>query len=143
MSYCAKCGAMTQPSDAHCRACGAPVSPVPALGVTYQTQGPPGAPAQVTRHGPDLGKPIEQSTAIVALILNILIWPGLGSLVGGEQVGWAQGFLALFAVLLIVTIIGMVVGIPLWVGMWAWGIVTGVQLIQRATAQTQARLAHR
>jgi hypothetical protein len=141
MAYCAKCGAMTQPGDAHCRACGASLVPLPQTGVTYQTQGPPGAPAHVAYHGPDLGRPIEQGTAIIALILNIIIWPGLGSLIAGEQVGWIQGFLTLFGLVLVLTIFGIVVGVPLMVGMWIWGIVTGAQLIQRAGAQQQARYA--
>lgn len=141
MAYCAKCGAMTDVGAAFCRGCGSPVAPAAAPGVTYQTQGPPGAPAVVTRHGQDLGKPIEQSTAILALVLNIIVWPGLGSLIAGENVGWAQGFLNLLGLLLIFTIIGLFLGIPLMIGMWIWGIVTGVQLINRANAQQQARLA--
>ena len=146
MAYCGKCGAMTQPGDAHCRGCGSPLPAEVPGSVTYQTQGPIGAPAQVAYgQAPPLpahlGKPIEQSTAILALVLNIIIWPGLGSLIAGENVGWTQGLLNLLGLVLIFTLIGMIIGIPLMIAMWVWGIVTGVQLIQRAGTQQQARLA--
>ena len=144
MAYCAKCGATTQPGDAHCRSCGAPLAAEAPGGVTYSTQGPVGAPAQVAYAPPaplppHLGKPIEQSTAILALVLNIIVWPGLGSLIAGENVGWTQGLLNLLGLVLIFTIIGMIIGIPLMIAMWVWGIVTGVQLINRAGAQQQFR----
>lgn len=139
MAYCAKCGAMLQSGDAYCRACGSPAPPL-VPGFVYSTQGPPGAYATPTVYGP-LGKPLEQSTAIVALVLNIVIWPGLGSLIAGESVGWAQGFLHLLGVVLTITLFFFYIGIPLMIAMWVWGIITGVQLINRATAQREARLA--
>ena len=78
----------------------------------------------------------SQAIAIVALLLNIVVWPGLGSLVGGRiGEGLAQGLLFLLGVFLFFTIILIPVSILLWLGMWIWGIVTGVQLLQRANAQ--------
>lgn len=66
--------------------------------------------------------------AVVALLLNILIWPGLGSLVGGRNAGWAQGFIFLAGIPLTIILIG----IPMLIGAWVWGIVTGVDLINNA-----------
>lgn len=77
---------------------------------------------------------VTQGMAIAALVLNILIWPGLGSLVAGRQVGWAQGFLALGGLILLLTIILFFVGIPMMIAAWIWGLVTGIQLIQEAGA---------
>lgn len=78
--------------------------------------------------------PVSQAVAIVALLLNILIWPGLGSLIAGEQVGWAQGFLMLGGVFLAIILIG----IPMMLGAWIWGIITGVELLRRSESQPRA-----
>ena len=71
----------------------------------------------------------SQTVAIVALILNIIIMPGLGTLVGGriKEGVWqlilffVGGFLSIF-----------LVGIPLVIAAWIWGIVSGVRLIQES-----------
>ncbi|MGB0652592.1 MAG: hypothetical protein ACPGQL_05280 [Thermoplasmatota archaeon] len=83
------------------------------------------------------GRPVSQGIAIVALILNIMVWPGLGSLIAGEQIGWAQGFLYLLGLFLtifgwILFIVGGFIGIALLIGVWIWGIVTGIDLIRRS-----------
>lgn len=78
------------------------------------------------------GKP-SQGIAIVALILNILIFPGLGSLIGGRtKTGIWQIVLIVVSVILDITIIGLIIGIPLGIGVWIWGIVTGVQLVKES-----------
>jgi hypothetical protein len=72
--------------------------------------------------------------AIVGLILNVLILPGLGSLIGGRiRVGIWQ---------IVLTVIGFVlwgfeiangyISIPIIAVAWIWGIVTSVSMIQEA-----------
>jgi hypothetical protein len=108
--YCAHCGSPT----------GTPGTPAPATAPVHHTP----------THVPPGAHPLpSQGLAVAALILNILIWPGLGSLIAGEQVGWAQGFLFLLGVILAFVLIG----IPIMIAVWVWGIVTGVQLVQRAS----------
>jgi len=86
--------------------------------------------------------PPTQAIAIVALCLNLLIWPGLGSLVASRiGIGLTQGFLMLLGLILTITIIGMIVGIPLMIAMWIWGLVTGIQLIQASSAARPAAFA--
>ncbi|MBD3252548.1 hypothetical protein GF386_02355 [Candidatus Pacearchaeota archaeon] len=86
-------------------------------------------------------KKITQGLAIVSLILNILILPGLGTLIGGKTKDGTYQliiFLGSFLIgfLLTVTIIGAVIGIPLIIigpiAAWIWGIVSGVQLIEES-----------
>lgn len=88
----------------------------------------------------------DQTLAIVGLILNILILPGLGSLIGGRtQEGIWQlvlvvgGAILMFVgMLLIIILIGFVIiplaGLAMLAG-WAWGIVTGVQMVQAAQSR--------
>jgi len=84
-------------------------------------------------------KKISHELAIVCLILNIILLPGLGSLIGGKtkEGSWQIILLlggAILGILLTITIIGAIIGIPLlfgWpVAAWIWGIITGVRLIQ-------------
>ena len=83
----------------------------------------------------------EQSIAILALILNIVILPGLGSLIGGKtKVGVWQIVLFLgglvFGAFLTFSVFGAFVGIPLMIlgpiVSWVWGIVTGAKLVREA-----------
>ena len=75
----------------------------------------------------------SQGIAIVGLLLNILILPGLGSLIGGKTTaGVLQLVLSLIGLGLIFTLIGAVVGIPLLIAMWIWALVTGIQLIKES-----------
>jgi len=74
------------------------------------------------------GKP-SQAIAIVALILNIIILPGLGSLIGGKT---KEGVWQLVLVLVGIPLSIILIGIPMIVAGWIWGIVTGVKLIQES-----------
>jgi len=71
----------------------------------------------------------SQGIAIAALLLNILIMPGLGTLVGG-RIGTGITQLVLFIVGIPLSMI--IIGIPLIIGVWIWGLVTGIQLIKEA-----------
>ena len=74
-------------------------------------------------------KKISQGLAIVALILNILILPGLGTLIAGRiKTGIWQLVLAIISIPLIFILIG----IPILIAVWIWGIVTGIQLIKES-----------
>jgi len=132
MAFCPQCGAPSANGGAYCTQCGATLAPATAAAHAYaplpaaaaapmSTPPPYGAPAAAAQH--------TQGIAIVALILNILIWPGLGSLVAGRQVGWAQGFLFLFGIPLSIILIG----IPMLIGAWIWALMTGIQLVQASS----------
>ncbi len=70
-----------------------------------------------------------QGIAIAALLLNILVLPGLGSIIGGRtKVGIWQ--LVLFVVGIPLAFV--IIGIPLMIAMWIWALVTGIEIIQSA-----------
>lgn len=84
----------------------------------------------------------DQTLAIVGLILNIVIMPGIGSIVGGrvkEGIWQLVLFIGsiIVGLLLIITIIGMIIGIPILIfgmmGAWIWALVTGIQMVQEAS----------
>ena len=84
---------------------------------------------------------VHESIAIVALILNILILPGLGTLIGGriKEGIWQIALLvgsAIIGIFLSLTVVLMPVGIPLIflgaLAAWIWGIVSGIQLVREA-----------
>ena len=148
MAYCTHCGAPLGPGANFCGGCGragpsahrpaapgaaayAPAAPapvqasatVPGYAPPYGVPIPPQAPAPPART-------VTEGMGVAALILNILVWPGLGSLVAGAQVGWAQGFLCLGGLLLTITLVGAILGVPMMIGAWIWGLVSGIRLAQ-------------
>jgi len=68
-------------------------------------------------------------TAIAGLLVNILILPGLGSIIGGKT---KSGVIQLILFIVGIPLSFLLIGIPLVIAMWIWGIVTGVELIQEA-----------
>ena len=83
----------------------------------------------------------DKTVAIVALILHIIIMPGLGTLIGGrtKEGIWQLVLLfggAIIGILLIVSVVLLPLGIILVIFgpliAWIWGIVSGVRLIQES-----------
>lgn len=81
----------------------------------------------------------DNTLAIVGLILNLILLPGLGSIVGGKikEGIWQLVILfgsVLLSLILFVTIIGIPVAILLIIGgpiaAWVWGLITGIQMIK-------------
>jgi len=72
-----------------------------------------------------------QGIAIAALILNLLILPGLGTLIAGRnRTGAWQLVLFLVGIPLILIFVGIIMMLVAWI----WGILTGVQLIRESEA---------
>jgi TM2 domain-containing membrane protein YozV len=74
----------------------------------------------------------EKSMAIVGLILNILILPGLGTLIGGGPSLKKTGIIQLVVALVSIPLMLVLIGIISYLAMWIWGIVTGIQMVQTA-----------
>lgn len=85
-----------------------------------------------------------KTLAILALILNLIILPGVGSIVGGRvktgiwQIALSVGgiVIIIMGAILTATILLAIIGIPLIVigalmpaAAWIWGLVTGIQLL--------------
>lgn len=71
----------------------------------------------------------SQGIAIAALLLNILVMPGLGSLIGGKT---TEGIVQLLLFVFGVPLSFLLIGIPLVMVAWIWGLVVGIQLIKEA-----------
>ena len=90
---------------------------------------------------------ITQNVALAGLLLNILLLPGLGSIVGKRtHDGIIQLVLALSGGITIVigfiislTVVGAIIGLPMMIvgsimpiGAWIWGLITGIQMLEDA-----------
>jgi hypothetical protein len=86
----------------------------------------------------------SKTLAIIGLLINILILPGLGSIIGGRTkegiwqlvLLFISGLFILFGIPLSLIIIGIpmiILGSILSLGVWVWSIYTGVQMIQAAS----------
>jgi len=74
----------------------------------------------------DENKP-HRANAIGGLVINVLFWPGLGTIIGGEtKIGVWQ--MVLFAIGAILSFI--LIGIPLAIGIWIWALVSSINQIK-------------
>ncbi|MFH1331739.1 MAG: hypothetical protein ABIH63_00450 [archaeon] len=72
--------------------------------------------------------------AIAGLIINIVLLPGLGSVIAGKtKTGLWQLLLIVLGIVFTLTVIGAIIGVPLIFIAWIWGIVTGVQVVKEAS----------
>ncbi len=74
-------------------------------------------------------KKVSQSMAIAALLLNVLLMPGLGTIIAGRT---SEGLLQIILLVVGLALSFFLVGIPIVILVWIWGLVTGVQLIKEA-----------
>ena len=79
-----------------------------------------------------LNRPVkkqDKALAIVGLVLNIVVLPGLGSIIGGRT---KIGIIQLVLFVISIPLMFILIGIPLAFGIWIWGIVTGVEMIRES-----------
>lgn len=91
---------------------------------TNQTK-PPSKPPLMA----DNGREITHDRAILALILNIIVLPGLGTLVAGNT---NIGLIQLILFLVGIPLSFILIGIPLMIGMWVWALITGIDLLNKS-----------
>ncbi|MBS3168032.1 hypothetical protein J4216_02840 [Candidatus Woesearchaeota archaeon] len=75
------------------------------------------------------GKKPDKTLAIIGLLINVLIFPGLGTIIGGKT---KTGIIQLVLMVVSIPLMLVLIGFLLAFGIWIWGIVSGVQLIQEA-----------
>ncbi len=73
---------------------------------------------------------ISQGMVIAALLLNILIIPGLGTLIAGRK---NPGITQLVLAIISIPLMFVLIGIPLLIGVWVWALVTSINLIKEAS----------
>lgn len=72
---------------------------------------------------------ITRDRAILGLVLNIVVLPGVGTLVGGRT---NEGVIQLVLFLVGIPLIFVLVGVPLMIGMWIWALITGIDMVNKA-----------
>ena len=125
---CPRCSTTVNYADGFspiCPSCGFAGSGSPPAAVATPSSAPQ----------PTAAKPPNLGLAIAALVVNVVVWPGLGTMIGGRiGLGLGQGFLMLGGLIMTITIILMPIGIPAMIGAWVWALVTGIQMVQAAQA---------
>lgn len=71
----------------------------------------------------------SKGIAIAALILNVLLLPGLGSIIAGRT---TEGIIQLVLTLIGIPLSLFLVGIPLIIAAWIWALVTSIQVLQES-----------
>jgi len=69
--------------------------------------------------------------AVIALLLNILIVPGIGSVIAGRiRSGIIQILLAVIGFFLWLTVMGNIAGIFMLIVAWVWALITGINIVK-------------
>lgn len=71
----------------------------------------------------------SQGIAIAGLLVNVLVIPGLGSIIGGRT---NEGIIQLILFLVGIPLSFVLIGIPIVFASWVWALVTGIQLVKDA-----------
>src|SRR3989339_1031474 len=140
---CSECGKEMSDNAVSCPNCGAPVKNV-------MSQGTSGTAGGQTKYCAGCGKQMHISAttcphcgfvsipkvssagAIVGIIINIIFWPGLGTIIGGDVgIGVIQMAMYFFAWLCILTFFGAIIGIPLAFAMWIWALVSSINQLRK------------
>lgn len=79
------------------------------------------------KRGSEKKKKDTKTMAILGLILNLIILPGLGTIVGGET---KKGVWQLVLFLIGIPLTFIIIGIPLMIGVWIWALVTSIQQLK-------------
>lgn len=102
-----------------------PKKSAPKKSVSKRVTAKPAARAVAKPSSPK--KKCSKALPIIGLIINILIAPGLGTLIGDGKKrlrnGLIQLILSIVAWALILTMVGAIIGAPLLFAMWIWSIV--------------------
>ncbi len=72
---------------------------------------------------------ISECLAVVCLILNILVLPGLGSLIGRKT---TAGVWQIVLFIIGIPLCLILIGIPMILASWIWGISTGVRIVRES-----------
>ena len=129
LSICVKIGTMaakTQSAKKATKVTKKTVAPVVLTPVVTPVEAPvvtPVASAASTEPAKD------KTMAIVGLVLNILIIPGLGTLIAGGPELKKTGIWQLVLAIVSVPLMFVFIGIPIYFAVWIWGIVTGVKML--------------
>ena len=75
----------------------------------------------------DSDKSNKKTLAIVGLIINIFVLPGLGTIIGGET---SKGITQLVLFIVSIPLMLILIGIPLAIAMWIWALVTSINQIK-------------
>ena len=71
----------------------------------------------------------DKTLQIVGLILNILILPGLGTIIGGGEKRRNRGIIQLVLFLIGIPLAFVIIGGFLMFAMWVWALVDGIQMV--------------
>ncbi len=70
----------------------------------------------------------DKTLAIVGLILNVLVLPGLGTIVWGDT---KKGVTQLVLFIIGIPLSLILIGIPLLIGVWIWALISSIDKVKQ------------
>jgi len=75
-------------------------------------------------------KKVSPTRAILTLIINVLILPGLGTIVAKQyKKGTWQKILSLISL----PLMWVIIGFPIFIAVWIWALITSIKIIEKAS----------
>lgn len=68
----------------------------------------------------------NKTLGIIGLVVNIFLFPGLGSLIGGKK---KEGIWQLVIAIVSIPLMFILIGFITYLIAWVWGIVTGIKMV--------------
>jgi len=74
-----------------------------------------------------MAQKVTGALAVVCFILNIIILPGLGSIIGGRK---NEGIWQLVLFIAGIPLAFVLIGIPMMIAAWVWALVTSIKIVK-------------
>ncbi|MFP4523065.1 MAG: hypothetical protein ACOCQQ_00645 [Candidatus Nanoarchaeia archaeon] len=71
----------------------------------------------------------DKTLTIVGLLLNVLFWPGLGTLINKDT---QKGIIQMVLFIVSIPLMFVLIGFPLALGIWIWALVTSINQLNLA-----------
>jgi TM2 domain-containing membrane protein YozV len=85
--------------------------------------------APIAKSKPVQNEQVSETLAIICLLLNIIILPGLGTLIAKRT---TPGIIQLVLFIIGIPLSLIIIGIPLMIAMWVWALISGIDILKKA-----------
>ena len=76
-----------------------------------------------------MAKKKDMGRAIAGCLINVMLFPGLGSIIGGRT---STGVIQIILGIVGWITVWFLIGLPILIVVWIWALITGIDMVQEA-----------